>query len=463
MKALVPRWFWLPMVVSLAFVNPYVRGDGNGYYAWLVSPALDGDLDFENQYRHADPLFRAVVFEPDGQVRANVRTATGHLPNQWSVGPALLWAPWFAAAHLGVRAAHVWDPSFPADGYSWPYRYACAVGTAVYGWLALVLAWRTAQAFAGAAAAAVGTAIAWAATPLPVYQFFLPFHVHALAAFGVAWFVWRWVSLRPLAQPAQWLQWGAIGGVMTMIYQLNGVLLLIAAYELAVTARRDGLGAALGAAGLFAAAALLVWLPQLVGKAVVYGTPWTTGYGDQFFFADPRLWQTAMSAEHGWFSWTPAAAIGVAGLILARRRRAEARVLVSVVAVFFFAVASYQNWHGQSSFGNRFFVSLTGLVAIGLADVWSRATSGGIWAARAAGAAAVALALWNAGLALQWGTGIVPNQGPVDFRVVARNQVTVVPKAAASFLRRYFTSRDAAARQIEERDMSEPRQYKLKR
>jgi hypothetical protein len=445
------RWLGMAFLLSLVLVNPYVRGDGNGYYAWLVSPAIDGDFDFENQYRHADPVFRSLMFDVDGGARDTMKAPTGHLANQWSVGPAVLWSPWFAVAHAAVRVAQLWTPALAADGYSWPYRYTCAIGTAVYGWLALLLAWRAAELVGFTAAAPIAVAIVWAATPLPVYQYFLPFHVPALEAFGVSLFVWGWLSLRPFARASQWAAWGAIAGLMTEIYQLTGVLLLIAAYELVVVARRDGLRRGIVSAATFGLAGLIVWMPQLIGKAVVYGTPWTTGYHDQFFWTQPRLLQTAISAEHGLFSWTPVAVLAAAGLIVAARTRVEFRVLLAVSAVFFYAVASYQNWHGRSSFGNRFFVGLVVCGVMGLAALWSAAGPARPIVRRLGVAVALALALWNAGLAIQWGTDIIPNQGPVDFRQVARNQVTAVPAEALRFLRLYFSSRDEVIRRIEER------------
>ena len=52
----------------------------------------------------------------------------GYVRNQWSPGASLLWAPFFVAAHVVVKVTGRW----PADGYSYPYRWACAFGTAVY-------------------------------------------------------------------------------------------------------------------------------------------------------------------------------------------------------------------------------------------------------------------------------------------------------------------------------------------
>ena len=464
---------WMAFAISLAFVNPYVRGDGNGYYAWLVSPVIDRDLDFANQYRQADPFFKGMMFDAGGRPRAEQLTVTGRLGDQWSVGPAVLWSPWFLAAHGAVTLMRQWRPDLAADGYTWPYRYACAIGTAVYGFLALLLARRAADLLGLARSSTTAMLVVWAASPLPVYQYFLPFHVHALAAFTVSWFVYKWLRIREprnarTPEPQNpgtlvWLQWGAIAGLMTEVYQLNAVLLVLAIDELTVLARRAGWRRALAAASAFAGAGLVVWVPQLVGKAIVYGTPFTTGYRDQFFWLSPRLWQTAFSTEHGLFSWTPVAIAGVAGLAAVLRRRHDLWPLGAAAALFFVSVASYQNWHGQSAFGNRFFVSLAVVGVIGVAELWTRARAAGAPALAAAGVAAVALTLWNAGLAFQWGTDIIPNRGPVDFGAVARNQMTVVPSRTMRFLRLYFTSRDATAREIERRGLDDSRPYKVVR
>ena len=48
-------------MLTLPFVNPYIRGDGNGYYAYVRSVVIDGDLRFENEYRRGDPAFVASV------------------------------------------------------------------------------------------------------------------------------------------------------------------------------------------------------------------------------------------------------------------------------------------------------------------------------------------------------------------------------------------------------------------
>ena len=80
----------LPLVLAALYLQPQrVASDGIFYYTPLHSLVVDGDLDFANEYR--------VLGAPAGYFQ---RTETGRLPNNFSIGPALLWLPWFVLAHL---------------------------------------------------------------------------------------------------------------------------------------------------------------------------------------------------------------------------------------------------------------------------------------------------------------------------------------------------------------------------
>jgi hypothetical protein len=179
--------------------------------------------------------------------------------------------------------------------------------------------------------------------------------------------------------------------------------------------------------------------------------------------------------------WIPVLALAIAGLILFQRRdRWAGSLLVATFIVYYYVVASYQNWHGQSSFGNRFFVSFTPGFVIGLAILLQAAqralahpiAPGGApagWSVRSSGLfpgdliVLGALILWNAGFMFQWGTNIIPNRGPVDMRIVAANQFTVVPARLPRLLGRYFANRDNMVREVEREDLAELGSYRLRR
>src|SRR5690348_18191575 len=89
-------------LLSLALLNPWVRGDGVGYYAFARAPLIQHNLDFTADYQHGNEGFREARLDAAGIPRAEFRTSTGHLDNHFTVGPAILWAPFLLCAHAGV-------------------------------------------------------------------------------------------------------------------------------------------------------------------------------------------------------------------------------------------------------------------------------------------------------------------------------------------------------------------------
>ena len=163
--------------------------------------------------------------------------AGGYLRNQWSVGPSLLWLPSFAQAHLAVLFLRELGRDVPADGYSLPYRLACALATAGYAFLGLFLAYRSAARLTAPGAALLATVAVWLASSLPVYVYFLPFYSHALTSFGVSLFLWYWLSRRPFDRTRQWALWGLAGGLVWQLEPMAGLVLVVAAVDGRVAAR----------------------------------------------------------------------------------------------------------------------------------------------------------------------------------------------------------------------------------
>src|SRR5439155_424997 len=58
------------LLATLPLVNPYLRGEGNGYYAYVRSLVLDHDLRFDDEYRGGPPRHRGPVA---GLVAAGLR------------------------------------------------------------------------------------------------------------------------------------------------------------------------------------------------------------------------------------------------------------------------------------------------------------------------------------------------------------------------------------------------------
>ncbi len=141
------RWLLLLFLVSLPLLNPWIRGDGVGYYAFARAPLIEHNLDFQHDYQSANASFRDARLDENGLPKTIFRTATGHLDNHFTVGPAILWMPFLLIAHAGVLLARAMGSQVAADGFSAPYRIAMAFGTALYGFLGVLLAVRIARQY----------------------------------------------------------------------------------------------------------------------------------------------------------------------------------------------------------------------------------------------------------------------------------------------------------------------------
>ena len=111
---------------TLPLVNPIVHGDGVGYYAYVRAPLIQHNLRFEEDWRHANLNFSQSRTMPNGELLPSQYTETGYVSNQFTVGPALLWAPFLVAAHGFVLIADARGAHIPADGFSFPYLLAMA-------------------------------------------------------------------------------------------------------------------------------------------------------------------------------------------------------------------------------------------------------------------------------------------------------------------------------------------------
>jgi hypothetical protein len=207
---------------------------------------------------------------------------------------------------------------------------------------------------------------------------------------------------------------------------------------------------------LFAVAAFVAFLPTLIMKKIIYGSYLEFGYGPHWDFTSPAFLKVCFSSEHGLFSWTPVALLAVIGLVLLNKHdRAMSAYCVLAFAFYLYAIGCYEDWAGISSFGNRFFVSLTPLFILGLAAFFEWLAEG-LQARQAetlAAALSTALIIWNLGLVFQWGTHLIPARGPISWRDAAYNQVAVVPVQAARTLEAYLTGRKQMMGRIEQQDL----------
>ncbi|MGH9775224.1 MAG: ArnT family glycosyltransferase [Candidatus Acidiferrales bacterium] len=466
------RWSWRKkcllwiFLLTLPLSDPWVRGDGIGYYAYARALIVQGNLNFEADWLAGNKTFLMSRTDAPGHLNSEQYTSTGHVDNHFTVGPSILWSPFLLFTHGTV---HLWNSAggrIPADGFSWPYTLTMALATAFYAFLGLLLSFALARKYVSERWAFLATLGIWFASSLPVYMYFNPSWSHALSAFVVALFLWYWDRTRVDRTAIHWFVLGLIGGLMGDVYYPNFIFFLAPAIEIVLHSWRlrspqhpgePRSGTLILRGVIFAAAVLLAFLPTLATRQIIYGSPFATGYEvGPWHWGAPRLLGLLFSSDHGLFSWTPILIIAATGLfLLPRRDRQTGGIFLACAIAFYYLIASYPDWEGISSFGNRFFISLTPLFVVGLAMFFSvceslfHSTRGAFW--RACTVTAL-LIVWNLGFVFQWGTHLISERGPISWQEMTYNQFRVVPFAMWGEVKQYLIHRSAMLRKIEDDD-----------
>lgn len=456
-------------VLTIPLCNPWVRGDGVGYYAYARSLLIERRLDFAKDWEHGNESFVMGRLDSAGHVLPNQYTATGQIANLWSIGPSLLWLPFLAVTHAGVLIADKLGAHTQADGFSSPYLITMAVATSIYGFMGIWISFCLSRKYFHERWAFLATLGVWWGTSLPVYMYFNPSWSHAHSAFAVALFIWFWHRTRENRSGKQWILLGLISGLMVNVYYPNGIFLLIPLLEAVpqyFKAFRAQLERSMGVAhlifghSLYVCAFLVGLLPTLASRRIVFGAALKTGYmpAQTWKWSSPAFLRVLWSADHGLLSWTPILIFAVCGLLLfLQTDRSLAVKLLACTLSFYVLIAFYPDWDGLSSFGNRFFISLTAIFILGLAAFFDGLAR--LWRERRARIVAVGLTSvlvgWNLGLIYQWGTHLIPARGPISWHEAAYNQVAVVPVEATRTLKSYLTRRGRLMQHIEEEDVKQ--------
>ena len=446
----------LIFLVSLPAVTPRLySSDEIQYFSYLRSLWFDHDVSFENEYRYfyERNIAQSQSFHETFLERT---TEAGRRINFGTIGCAILWSPFYAVGDLVARALNASGRDVPVDGFSKPYMSAVAYGSAFSGFVAVLLSIAAARRITGLKAALVEGVAVWIGTPLLFYMYIAPPFSHACSAFAVALFVTVWLHVRRTWMIRGTALLGLSAALMGMVREQDVFFVVGPAVDFLWTVAPHARvrAAVAGAAGL-----AVGLVPQLLAYYALNGhpTPSRLVTRKMTWYA-PHALQVLGSPSHGFFFWTPLAALGIAGLVVLALRTpgANERTQVSaretlndtrriavcallMVALQVYVAGSVESWTVAGAFGQRRFVALTILLVIGLAAL--RASVAG--ATRVALAVASGLSIWwNVALMAQFGTGMMDRQR-LELGRNAYNAFVTLPRMAPELAWRYILHRES--------------------
>ena len=360
-------------VAAQLHLGARLQSDGFYYFSYLRSLAFDRDVEFSNDYRLLGLGDKAHLFEP---------TPTGYAQSAWTIGPAIVWAPFFTAAHPLAAWLAAGDANVSTNGISYPYRQAVCIAGLCYALLGAWFSFRLTSLFFRTSLAAGAVAFTIAGSFMLWYIVKEPSMTHAPSMAGVAALAWMWASTHGRRTRLQWALLGLLAGFITLIRWQNALFAILPAFEaltgLVIAMRaRDRAGAifTITAGAIFTACAVIGFLPQMLAWKSIYGSYLAVSpVGPQIRWWDPHLVDIIFSSKNGLLSWSPVLYLGAIGLALFAITRpwiGVPAILALLVMTYF--NASIQDWWGSAGYGGRRFDGTIPLFALGLAAFAERA------------------------------------------------------------------------------------------
>jgi hypothetical protein len=361
--------------------NGLETGDTSGYYFWLPSAFIYHDLpnpEITNRARckaFGKPEIAMSELWPEG-VRGDV------VLNKYTMGMAVLYAPFFAAAHV---LAPVWG--YEADGFSMIYRYMIYLSGVVYGFLGLLVLRRVLLRYFDDTVTAWTLVAVGLATNLYFFASWNTAMCHAgqfLLFASLMYCTEKWYE-NPRLKYA--IGVGALAGLITLIrpsdalcvaiplfWGLTSISALRARFQVLKKHWTHGIAAV--------CSAIAVGFPQLLFWKIYTGTFFYYSYGSEGFdFSNPHLLEGIFGYQNGWLTYTPVMYLAILGIAwLFRVRNNYLLPVILILPVQLYVIYSYWGWQWTNGYGARpmieyyalLSVPLAGFLSVAFARRWSR-------------------------------------------------------------------------------------------
>jgi hypothetical protein len=368
-KARTSRWtlgLSLPVLVVFFLcgdLRTRTGWDDTYYILQLSSLVEDGDLDLRN-----DALLSPL---PPRQLLTFLTgtTPSGALKNTFSIGPALVWLPAYAAARVTQTPA----AGSPIERWSRRELIALQLLSIVLltGISALLLRLLLREGF-DFRLAVLATLTLLLGTPLALYGPALYTMNHLASAAAAALYLAALLLLEREPSPLLALLSGiALGLVVLVRWQdaVFAVLFLGPLLPLAMRREWGRLGRLVACAGV---GALVMALLQCEAWHLEFNS-WLTlpQGGDYMRWTRPEILRFLVSGHGGLMTWAPVFGVAIAGFLMPWRCASPARwrwLVLFVLAAEIYVDASVRDWWGGHSFGPRRMASAVPLLVFGLSN-----------------------------------------------------------------------------------------------
>jgi hypothetical protein len=316
------------------------------YYEYLPATFIYKDLSMSFTKENPE-YFQEKIWK--------IPTKTGKSVSKMTMGLAVLYTPFFLAAHVLAEPL-----GYAADGYTIPYRIALIISSMVYAVIGFLFLIKLLRKYFARGIIALTVLAVGLGTNLYFYTTIEPTMSHAYSFFLFALFFFlvdAWVSRQSWANS---LLMGLVGGLIILVRPSNGIiyvlLLLWQVGSFKALIERIKLLLhnfwKMAATGIIT---ILVFMPQVIYWKYTTGDYFFYSYGEEhFFFNDPAFIKGMFSYRKGWLVYTPIMVFSLLGIIVLyfKDRKSFWPVLVYTFLNLYIIWSWWCWWYG-GGFGQR--------------------------------------------------------------------------------------------------------------
>lgn len=436
------KWIFLGLFVfifSLLLIKVWSIGwslgsDGLGYYAHIRSIMVDHDLDYANEYRNFNPLGHSVP-DPD------IKTPTGRVPNNYPIGPAFLWIPFFLIAHTITWLSNSLGYFIPRNGYSLPYQVLIGLGPQIYGLIGLAFILRIIRHFYPQNIALIATLTIVLSTNVIYYLTVESTMSHAFSLFTVSLFIYYGIKNYKTKNKRQYFVYGLLGALMTLTRYQNGLFMLFPIFELFDSFFNSrnytvNLKILIKKGFVYLFGFLLGITPQLIFWKIIYGSYYIKAYGTKSFYGgSTHFIDILFSSNHGLFAWTPIILFSIIGLFFFAYNQRKWGVFFLVLLLGqYFVNSTWHGWTFGASYSIRSFINCTFIFSIGLAALIHRLQN----YTKIITFSILFFILWNFLLIIQYSLGYIPPSGNYEISTIINAQFYLLRNALEYIIQKLF-------------------------
>jgi len=364
---------WVILTI-IAYFNGYtknlddrIRGhDPVGYFVYLPSLFFDNDVDFSNNFQ--------AIYGENQTFRK--KTSTGYTDNPWSIGPAILWSPFYISAHLSSKISNwLFNTKYETNGYKGLYSISVMVGNAVYVLVGCSFLYLFLSTFFTNTLSILSTITILFSSQITYYTWGLIPMSHNVSFASVCMYLFFYRKYETKAITA------LFAAIMILTRWQNALFLIpqiIINFMILVKhlGDRDFKHFSIFLMGnfIYSLIVILCFIPQSYVWYKLYGSfitlPQTAYYSNDTFKLGQyiRFFWTLFHPNHGLFLWNPMLFISCFGFIAAFKNKKYRKIAISLIIMFvaqWVVNSLWQSWHGDWGFGQRKFCNTLPVFAFG--------------------------------------------------------------------------------------------------